>query len=179
MVVVTVKSHYWDVYRDIFPFSLRWLKTKEKYKNSLKTFYFNSYKFALTRGTAHTKWPNASLSNRCRVAGGEERWVDRARLPDPGQTLCANGWWNLPVLLRGAAWLRLWGRGHCWGRKGRGWHRRRRRHGRLTWWRTEARVKAGMDQIYTFVSIDQEIHRAFALQNKKRGNETIRMWTIY
>lgn len=97
----------------------------------------NKKNFALTRSTANPEWPNASLSNRCRVAGGEERWIDRTRLPDPGQPLCADGWRNLPVLLRGAAWLRLGRRGHSWGGKGWGWHRRGGWDRRFTWWRRE------------------------------------------
>lgn len=32
--------------------------------------------FTLTRGTANAKRPNSSLTNRRRVAGGEQRWID-------------------------------------------------------------------------------------------------------
>lgn len=89
--------------------------------------------FALTRNTANTKWPNASLSNRCCVTGGEKRWVDWTGLPYSGQPLCANRWGHLPVLLRRAAWFWLGRRCHRWCGQCRGWHCRGGRYRRFAW----------------------------------------------
>lgn len=82
--------------------------------------------FSLTRGTAHAKWPNSSLTNRRSVAGGEQWWIDWTRLPYSGQPLCADGLWYLPVLVQGAARLLLGRRSNSWCRKGWGGHCRGR-----------------------------------------------------
>lgn len=86
-----------------------------------------------TWSTANPERPNPSLPNRRGVAGGEERRVDRTRLPDPGQSLRANGLRNLPVLLWWVALLRLRRRRHDWGGKGRRRHCWGRRDRRFTW----------------------------------------------
>lgn len=82
--------------------------------------------FTLTRGTANAKWPNSSLTNRCCVAGGEQRWIDWTCLPYSGQPLCADGWRYLPVLVQGAARLLLGRRGNSCCGKSRGGHCRGR-----------------------------------------------------
>lgn len=92
-------------------------------------------KCILTWSTADPKWPNASLSYRCRIAGSKKRWISWTSLPDPGQPLCADGWGNLPVLLRRVAWLWLGRRGNGWGGKGRRRHRRGRWCRCFTCWR--------------------------------------------
>lgn len=56
----------------------------------------------LTGGTAHSKRPDATLSNWWGVAGGQHGVVDRASLPDTGQALGSNGRGHFAVLLVGA-----------------------------------------------------------------------------
>lgn len=75
---------------------------------------------ALTRGIANAEGPDAALAHRRRVAGGEERRVDRARLPDTGQPLGADGWRNLPVQVAGGSRLGLVRRSCGGGGEGRG-----------------------------------------------------------
>ncbi len=87
----------------------------------------------LTGGTAHSKWPDATLSNWWGIAGGQHGVVDCASLPDAGKALCSNWRGHFTILLVGATRFCLDLSGsHCRGAKRWGCPRRHGGHWRLT-----------------------------------------------
>ncbi len=87
----------------------------------------------LTGGTAHSKWPDATLSNWWGIAGGQHGVVDCASLPDAGKALCSNWRGHFTILLVGATRFCLDLSGsHCRGAKRWGCPGRHGGHWRLT-----------------------------------------------